>query len=567
MSEPGRVHRISDDEPENTGNSRKWLIGGAAAVVTAVVVGGVFVGLNGDGRDGQAGLQGEQRRIALSSVGYPLDASEENIGHSASEAQDALAGTLGAPVGAAEDKGIPERVLAAYRQAEAGAAAEFPNCHAQWWVLAGMGKVASDHAAGTTLDATGTTEAQIRGPRLDGRTLGTQLVLDTDKGELDGDAQYDRAMGPFQFLPGTWYLDARDGNEDGLANPDNIDDAALGASAVLCGGGADLTTPDGLARGLYRYTADPAVVSAILAWGNHYQSNVVPPKPTRTPAPLDTDHPPVPTAEAQPMDAEGAPLKQPTTPSSGETEVPPPAPGEAPPIVDPHTPPVPRPTDPGNDPTDGSRPPAPGVPPAPPNPAPPPPGQPPAPPRPPNTTPPHEDPPTRPDPPRRDPSTPPREDPPTRPDPPRRDPTTPPREDPTTPPRRDPTTPPRQDPTTPVNEEPTTPPQRDRRTPTPPREDPPATTRPAGDRTTDPGNTPSGEPDARDEPSSTGTASSVSSRSPSPTASETEHRPTRTSEATSPEETPETPTSTASESAVPRATETPPNSEQTPTST
>ncbi|MEU7554761.1 hypothetical protein AB0B01_20870 [Streptomyces sp. NPDC044571] len=99
----------------------------------------------------------------------------------------------GAEAGA---QGIPATVLAAYRQAEQRVGASDPHCGLRRQLLAAIGKVESDQAAGGRVDAAGTTLRPIRGPVLDGRGFAT--VKDTDGGAYDGDAVYDRAVGPMQ---------------------------------------------------------------------------------------------------------------------------------------------------------------------------------------------------------------------------------------------------------------------------------------------------------------------------------------------------------------------------------
>ena len=42
-----------------------------------------------------------------------------------------------------------------------------------------------------------------------------------------------RAMGPMQFISETWRLYGVDANNDGMASPDNIDDAALIGGGLL----------------------------------------------------------------------------------------------------------------------------------------------------------------------------------------------------------------------------------------------------------------------------------------------------------------------------------------------
>ena len=81
------------------------------------------------------------------------------------------------------------------------------RCHLTWPLLAGIGKVETDHGrswgAAARITATGEVVPTILGPVLNGHN-GTALVLDTDGGAYDHDRQYDRAVGPMQFVPATW---------------------------------------------------------------------------------------------------------------------------------------------------------------------------------------------------------------------------------------------------------------------------------------------------------------------------------------------------------------------------
>ena len=113
--------------------------------------------------------------------------------------------------------GIPSTVLAAYKAAEAALAASNPSCHLPWTLVAGIGRVESGHASGGRVDGVGTTNGRILGPRLDGGTVGTATIRDSDAGALDGDTGFDRAVGPMQFIPGTWKSFAKDGNNDNVA--------------------------------------------------------------------------------------------------------------------------------------------------------------------------------------------------------------------------------------------------------------------------------------------------------------------------------------------------------------
>ncbi|HYO17042.1 MAG TPA: hypothetical protein VES02_00040 [Dermatophilaceae bacterium] len=57
-------------------------------------------------------------------------------------------------------------------------------------------------------------------------TMSTVRITDTDGDRLDRGTSYDRALGPMQFIPGTWRLVGSDPNEDGRKNPQDLADAA-----------------------------------------------------------------------------------------------------------------------------------------------------------------------------------------------------------------------------------------------------------------------------------------------------------------------------------------------------
>lgn len=120
--------------------------------------------------------------------------------------------------GAEGARGIPASVLAAYRRAERRIADTDPGCGLPWQLLAAIGKVESGQAGGGRVDAAGTTLRPILGPVLDGN--GFASISDTDGGAYDGDARYDRAVGPMQFIPSTWATWGQDGNGDGRAGPE-----------------------------------------------------------------------------------------------------------------------------------------------------------------------------------------------------------------------------------------------------------------------------------------------------------------------------------------------------------
>jgi len=232
-------------------------------------------------------------------------------------------------------RGIPGPALAAYRAAAATMAIQKPGCHLPWALLAGIGRIESGHAAGGAVDATGRALKPIIGPRLDGSN-GFALVRDTDRGRWDGDTVYDRAVGPMQFLPGTWRAYGRDGNGDGVADPENIFDAALTAAAYLCDGGGDLSTRTGLLGAVFRYNQSWQYVSLVLTWAGVY-AGALPaagpaptappsPEPTRRPTPTPTpSRSSLPTPTVTPTSPPGpTPTPKGTQPPATPTGTPPP---------------------------------------------------------------------------------------------------------------------------------------------------------------------------------------------------------------------------------------------------
>ena len=197
--------------------------------------------------------------------------------------------------------GIPGPVLDAYKHAADLLARSDPACHLDWSLLAAIGRIESGHAADGRVDAHGTTLGKIVGPVLDGSIPGTAVVPDSDHGVLDGDPQGDRAVGPMQFLPRTWAAEAADGNGDGVADPDNVYDAALAAAQYLCAGSDDLRRPEAVAAALFRYNQSAAYGADVVAWAEAYRTGTTP-VPARTdpvppPAP---SRPPVPAPPAAP---------------------------------------------------------------------------------------------------------------------------------------------------------------------------------------------------------------------------------------------------------------------------
>ncbi|WP_378733723.1 lytic transglycosylase domain-containing protein [Nocardia brasiliensis] len=172
--------------------------------------------------------------------------------------------------------GIPGIAVAAYENAERILAAENAGCAMPWSMLAGIGRVESTHAYGGKADADGNPISPVYGPVLDGSLAGNNVIRDSDDGELDGLAGYDRAIGPMQFLPQTWKRYAADGNGDGIADPQNLFDAALTAGKYLCDGGLNMRDFAQQSKAILRYNNSMAYVANVMAWETSYSSGVAP---------------------------------------------------------------------------------------------------------------------------------------------------------------------------------------------------------------------------------------------------------------------------------------------------
>ncbi|MEV4235990.1 MULTISPECIES: lytic murein transglycosylase [unclassified Nocardia] len=172
--------------------------------------------------------------------------------------------------------GIPGVAVAAYQNAENILAAENPVCGIPWYMLAGIGRVESTHAFGGKADADGNPLTPVYGPVLDGSLAGNHVIRDTDGGALDGLSGYDRAIGPMQFLPETWKRYGADGNGDGIADPQNLFDAALTAGRYLCDGGLNMRDLTQQTRAILRYNNSMAYVANVMAWAGSYASGIAP---------------------------------------------------------------------------------------------------------------------------------------------------------------------------------------------------------------------------------------------------------------------------------------------------
>ncbi len=279
--------------------------------------------------------------------------------------------------------GIPARVLEAYIAAADRLAREQPRCDLEWPLLAGIGLVESGHGTfgGASVGTDGRIVPEIIGVQLNGAGPVAE-IRDTDGGAYDRDVVYDRAVGPMQFIPGTWALHGADADGDGRKNPHDIDDVALGAGRYLCAaGGGSLSDPATLVRAVFAYNNSNDYVRLVLTLAAGYAGatpeslgvGLLPPPTPAPPSPPPTPSPDAPvlaagapvapqspaagpgdsvsvtTVDPQPSDPSPATTPSPAnetpapTPSPEPTVEPSPSPSETPPTADPS--PSPSPAD------------------------------------------------------------------------------------------------------------------------------------------------------------------------------------------------------------------------------
>jgi hypothetical protein len=164
---------------------------------------------------------------------------------------------------------IPPRFLELYRGAVSEQCPTLP-----WSVLAAIGKTESNHGrfGGGELQPDGRIDPPIIGVALDG-TRGTSRILDTDGGRLDGDTVFDRAVGPMQFIPGTWRSYGIDASRDGVADPHSAIDAIWSAARYLCALGAD--DPLRVADAIWSYNHSWEYVDDVMAQASAYATAAV----------------------------------------------------------------------------------------------------------------------------------------------------------------------------------------------------------------------------------------------------------------------------------------------------
>lgn len=173
----------------------------------------------------------------------------------------------------AEATRIPARALAAYAGVAIWKSGDSFSCGLTWTTLAAIGEVESDHGrhGGSSIGADGRAEPPIFGVALDGNEVA--LIPDSDGGEIDGDAELDRAVGPMQLIPQAWRNWHIDGNLDGIEDPHNIDDAVMAAANYLCRASSDVTNEQGWRAAIGAYNGSDAYIQRIADVANRLAEN------------------------------------------------------------------------------------------------------------------------------------------------------------------------------------------------------------------------------------------------------------------------------------------------------
>ncbi|WP_204838252.1 hypothetical protein [Nocardioides nitrophenolicus] len=156
---------------------------------------------------------------------------------------------------------IPPEATAAYRRAEAVIASAAPACGLSWTLLAAVGRVTTEH---------GRAEAPIVGPLV--RDRDRAPVSDTDAGLLDHDPVHDRAIGPMHLTPTMWAQVGVDADDDGVRDPQDLDDAALAVAVLLCSSSTDLSNAANLQAALSNLNQNLAFARRVLTAQAAYQA-------------------------------------------------------------------------------------------------------------------------------------------------------------------------------------------------------------------------------------------------------------------------------------------------------
>lgn len=165
-------------------------------------------------------------------------------------------------------------VIDAYFRASTQMAERRPGCGISWDQLAGVGLIESRHGSygGNTVGPDGRTSGEILGPVLDGDPFAA--IPDSEGGRLDGNTEWDRAVGPMQFIPTSWEIYGLDGNADGVKDPHNLYDAAYAAAEHLCRGYSGIQNDNVYRQALLGYNRSAVYGSDVMAARRGYAAAV-----------------------------------------------------------------------------------------------------------------------------------------------------------------------------------------------------------------------------------------------------------------------------------------------------
>jgi hypothetical protein len=77
-----------------------------------------------------------------------------------------------------------------------------------------------------------------------------------------------------QFIPSTWAWAGRDGNGDGVKDPNNVYDAALAAGHYLCRADRDLSVQSDMNAAILGYNDSQEYLDTVLSWYEYYRKGV-----------------------------------------------------------------------------------------------------------------------------------------------------------------------------------------------------------------------------------------------------------------------------------------------------
>ncbi len=239
------------------------------AVTASVAVTGVCtVAIVGSGA-----LTGGVQSLAVPVAQTPLQIAPQAEAPAGEKAKASSSRTDPGWIGTtASRSNIEPRGLQAYADATLTLKEEQPTCRLGWTTLAAIAEIESGHGShgGSALAADGRTEQPIIGPALNGKGGYAAIRPDAAAIARHGDSQWDRAVGPFQFIGSTWAKWQADGDADGVADPHDIDDAALAAGRYLCAAGTDLSTAQGWRDAVFSYNHSDEYVDNVRSVAHRY---------------------------------------------------------------------------------------------------------------------------------------------------------------------------------------------------------------------------------------------------------------------------------------------------------